>query len=96
MVRKRRQAPRLQKRPTLEPSKKYPTKMQCCIEIFRYLAEGAILMASGIVVGVVLGQGGGTEEAQRGMMNIGSSLFVFGAFARFLVLFLEVQDERND
>lgn len=53
------------------------------------------MMASGIVVGIVLGQVVGTSESRGGILTIGCLLLLFAGFARLVVLCFEVWYDRN-
>ncbi len=53
------------------------------------------MMASGIVVGIVLGQVVGTSESRDAIFAMGVSLLFFSGFARLVVLCIEVWYDRS-
>lgn len=63
--------------------------IECVTELLKSVADGFIMMASGIMVGVVLRQVSGHED-QTTIISIGLVLFVCSGLCRLIVKQLEV------
>lgn len=70
-------------------------KLECLVEALRYIASFCIAMASGIVVGLALGQVTNNYTIQQNLTIAGIIVFVCGAVCAIFARFLEVTDDRN-
>ena len=94
MVRKRRKSSRPDHRLSIQPND-YLSVASGLVEIFRFLAEGSLMMACGIVVGLALGQAVGNVESKTTLAFVSGGLFVLGIISRLIGRFLEACDVRH-
>ena len=74
---------------TSNPKATTLTLIECATELLKSVADGFIMMASGIMVGVVLRQVSGHEDLTS-IISIGLVLFVCSGLCRLIVKQLEV------
>ncbi len=95
MVRKRsRKSSRVDYRQSIQPND-YLSVASGLVEIFRFLADGSLMMACGIVVGLALGQAVGNMESKTTLTFVSGGLFVLGIIFRLIGRFLEAWDVRH-